>query len=156
MDALIIFGAKYLIAFSVAAALLVFLSTHRSMHKRLAALFCTALPLAYALGLLARSLYENPRPFISDNVTPLISHGADNGFPSDHMLLASTLAAIVTTYDRRLGAVLWIIAIVVGAARVAAGVHHPIDIVGSAAIAIVATGIVHYAFYHWARIRSRS
>ncbi len=54
-----------------------------------------------------------------------------------------TLAAIVTVFDRRMGALLWVLAILVGIARVLSAVHHPIDILASFGIAIAATTAVY-------------
>lgn len=92
---------------------------------------------------IAGHFYTDTRPFVSGNFTPLIPHAADNGFPSDHMLLASALAAVVMCYRKRLGYALWAVAIIIGISRVYVGVHHPIDIVGSALIALLAAFIVH-------------
>src|SRR5919202_4656794 len=44
-------------------------------------------------------LYNDPRPFVVGHFQPLISHPADNGFPSDHALLAAALVAVVALVD---------------------------------------------------------
>ena len=90
------------------------------------------------LAVLGSYLFDNPRPFISDGVTPLFSSALDNGFPSDHTLLTAFLAFAVLVYSRRLGIALLILAFIVGWARVAGGVHHAVDVLGSFAIAGVA------------------
>ena len=90
------------------------------------------------LAILGSYLFNNPRPFISDEVTPLFSSGLDNGFPSDHTLLAALLSFAALVYSRRLGVALLILAFIIGWARVAGGVHHGIDVLGSFAIAGVA------------------
>lgn len=107
--------------------------------------FC--LLLAFALSRIAGSLYYNPRPFTVSGVEPLIPHVPDNGFPSDHTLLFATLAAIAWYYDKRFSVLLWILALGVGAFRIYAGVHHPIDIAGSIAIALIAVWAA-YAIIH--------
>ncbi len=76
-----------------------------------------------------------------EHVQPLITHAADNGFPSDHTLLTMTIASILFLYNKRLGIVLAILAVIVGYSRVLAKVHHPVDIFGSIVIAIIATYI---------------
>lgn len=144
---LIIFGAKYLI---VAAPLLVIAyfvmaKTKRADLVRFAVAF---LPLAAVLVLMAGVLWYNPRPFVVGNFVPLVSHAADNGFPSDHTILSAACAALLWPFSRRWSLVGWLIAILVGASRVAAGVHHSIDIVGSLMIAVVA------AFVAWKWIYS--
>lgn len=54
------------------------------------------------------------------------------------------IASVVFVYSRKLGVVLGILALTVGLARVAAYVHHPIDILGGILIAVVS---VSGAFY---------
>src|SRR5450759_1812246 len=77
----------------------------------------------------AAAIYTDPRPFVVDlSIKPLFAHPADNGFPSDHTALAATVALVVMMYRRWLGAGLLAAGIVLGAARVAAHVHHAPDI----------------------------
>ena len=66
-----------------------------SYAKKVLPLGVISLPLTYVLGVIARSLYFNPRPFMVSGVEPLISHAADNGFPSDHTLLLASIASLV-------------------------------------------------------------
>ena len=139
MNNLTVFSASYLYLVSAAVFIGYFFSTKGALRRRFLFLSLFTLPLSYLLGLLAGILYYNPRPFVVLHITPLLSHAANNGFPSDHALLMGTLAAIVTVYNRRLGALLWGLAILVGASRVLAAIHHPIDILASFAIAIFAT-----------------
>src|SRR3989344_4144918 len=152
-DLLIIFAAKYLIYISALALATYFLSlSHRQKHR----LFCLALvglPLAYALARLAGHLWYNPRPFVVEQVLPLVAHVPDNGFPSDHMLFASALAMLALYVNRPLGICLWVIAGAVGAARVFAGVHHGVDVAVSAGIAVVAVYAAHQFLYYMRRER---
>lgn len=116
------------------------------MKKNLA-FIAFSLLLAFVLSRIAGPLYYNPRPFAVGHFTPLIPHIPDNGFPSDHTLLFATIAAIAWYYEKRVSLLLWILALGVGAYRVYAGVHHPIDIAGSMAIAF-ASAWVAYAIIH--------
>lgn len=101
-----------------------------------------ALPLVFLTSRTASLLFENPRPFLEHDFVPLITHAADNGFPSDHALLVFAVASIVFTFNKQVGIGLFILAVLVGAGRVLAGVHHVIDILGSFAIATIITYIV--------------
>ncbi len=74
----------------------------------------------------------------------MIAHVADNGFPSEHMLFASTIAMLMLYVNKRVGIFLWIIALCIGAARVAAGVHHTLDVAGAILIAVVAVIVSQY------------
>ena len=142
MTSLIIFAAQYLIyAIAIAGFVYVLQSPKR---KTMALLAVCALPAAYLAAKVAGWFWYDPRPFVSDGVTPLIAHAANNGFPSDHMLFGAAIASTVFVYNRPLGIVLWIAALAVGVARVLAGVHHAADIVGSAIIAPLAVALVYY------------
>ncbi len=99
-------------------------------------------PLILLVSRIAGYYIYDPRPFVVKHIHPLIAHVADNGFPSDHALLTMAIASIIFTFNKKLGIVLFSIASIVGIARVLANIHHPIDIVGSATIAIVVTVIV--------------
>ncbi len=101
-----------------------------------AALFIAAL--SFLLAKAGSGLIASPRPFVVTGTPPLISSATDNGFPSDHTLLLAVVAALVTLVSRRAGLLFWGLALLVGLARVYAGVHHLIDITGSLAIASLA------------------
>jgi membrane-associated phospholipid phosphatase len=90
-----------------------------------------ALVLSYGLAKLGAALYSDPRPFTQDHVKPLIAHAADNGFPSDHALLAAALVAILVVAGTRWAVVAAAIAILVDCARVGAGIHHVVDVLVS-------------------------
>ncbi len=97
---------------------------------------------AYLLSKAGNLFINSPRPFLLTGVPPLIPSSTDNGFPSDHTLLLATLAALVFLVNKRAGALFLALAVVVGLARVYAGVHHLLDVVGS--LVIVALALVLY------------
>ncbi len=142
MNTLIIFSAKYLYLFVVAIAAVLFWRL-KEYRREMLIFAAISFPLMYLVRLLAGYLYFNPRPFVVEHFIPLISHSADNGFPSDHTLLVSAIAMLFFYYRRRISAVVWALAFVVGAARVMAGVHHSIDIAGSMLIAICVAWVTH-------------
>ncbi len=135
MELLIIFCAKYLIVVPPIAIVVYFAITSIEIKRKLALLAVISLPIAYGVSKIADALYYNARPFVVDGVAPLVAHAAVNGFPSNHMLLAAMVAALVCIYNRPLGFVLGAIALCIGTARVLAGVHHTLDIIGSMVIA---------------------
>ncbi len=141
MNELIIFSAKYLYLIEIVLATIYFFLQTRDKQKSIIALSAVFLPLAYIVALIITAFYFNPRPFVVGNFTPLITHAPDNGFPSDHMLLTSAIASVLFMYNKKIGALAWIIAIVVGISRVYAGIHHLTDIVGSVVIVIVSMWI---------------
>jgi undecaprenyl-diphosphatase len=144
MDTLIIFGAKYLIGVPLVVLVLYFILAKREVKYRLVWMSVFAMTFAYALARVAGDLYNNPRPFIVGHFKPLIEHAADNGFPSDHTLLAATLASVIFYFNKRMGVVLWAVTFVIAASRVFAGVHHVEDTLASMLIAIAAVFAAHF------------
>ena len=98
--------------------------------------------IALALARLGGHFYYDTRPFVRDHVKPLFAHAPDNGFPSDHALLTSFLAFSFWRYSKPVAAALFVNALLVSAARVAAHVHSPIDIVGSFIFALIGALVV--------------
>lgn len=137
MHDVVTFVAKYFILLSVAGTLLVWLKVSTAEKKRFILLAFVAAVFTLVLAKAASHLYYDPRPFVAGHFTPYFSHAADNGFPSDHTLLASFLAFTTWVYSRKAGVALFVLAILIGASRVIAGVHHPLDIVGSVVFAFV-------------------
>lgn len=151
MDLFFILAAKYLVVVPVIVLGGYFLSRPWSEQKRMALFAIPAGVLVYVLGLIGSHLYFDPRPFVVGHFTPLVSHASDNGFPSDHTLLVSALAAIGMFWSRRLGIMLWGFAIVVAVARVYVGVHHPIDVLGSMLFAILGVSVWYAVLKHFER-----
>ncbi|MEX0919395.1 MAG: phosphatase PAP2 family protein, partial [Parcubacteria group bacterium] len=143
IDLIFIFGAKYLFIISIILICWMWFSAYEENKKNIIIVGMVALPLAFVLSLTARSLYDNPRPFVVGNFEPLISHERDNGFPSDHALLVGTLAALTLFFDRRLAVAMWTIAFFVGVSRVYVGVHHPEDVLASFFIALISVYATH-------------
>jgi undecaprenyl-diphosphatase len=101
---------------------------------------------SYLIALLAGQLYFDPRPFVVGHFKPLIEHDTENGFPSDHVLLVATVAAVVTVFDKKIALLLCGFTIVIAIARVYVGVHHIIDVVTSMFIAGAVTALIYYFF----------
>lgn len=141
MDFLIIFAAKYLFLLIIFAFLLNFFLISKEKRKGFVVFaFFTAI-LVILGDKIFGFFYNNPRPYVVEHIKPLIEHTADNGFPSGHTLISMTASAITFVYNRKLGIILGVLAIIVGGARVLAKVHHPVDILGSVVLAIGATYI---------------
>lgn len=144
MDSIVIFIAQYLYLFVLLIGVIFFFMQSRPIQKSMIVCGIIIAPLAYIVSRIAGALYYDPRPFVVGHFIPLITHAADNGFPSDHVLLTGAVAVVVWFYNKKLSVTLWGLALLIGWARVYSGIHHPIDIIGSIAI-VLATGIV-YAF----------
>jgi undecaprenyl-diphosphatase len=143
LNTLIIFGANYLYLVVIALTIYHFLKLPQPQQKRFLTLAVISLPLIFIISRLASLVYFDPRPFVVGNFIPLIPHAADNGFPSDHTLLVAACAALTFVFNQKASYPIIIIALLVGLARVASGVHHPIDIVGSIVIAVIVITAIH-------------
>jgi undecaprenyl-diphosphatase len=137
METAIIFLAQYFVYVGLLVAAIFCVLLPRTKQKHLALYGMIALPATYIVAKLLSLSYYNPRPFVVGHFIPLIAHAADNGFPSDHTLLLAAVASIFYPYNKKASWVMWIITLVVGLSRVAAGIHHDIDIIGAIVIAIV-------------------
>jgi len=143
LDTLSIFAANYLWYAIIGIAVVYFLIQSRPEQKRMLIFAAPVLPLVYIVAILGSALYYDPRPFVTGHFSPLIPHKPNNGFPSDHVIWSAAIAAIIFPTNKYLSLLLWLLTILVGVSRVHAGVHHPIDIVGSIAMAIVVASIVY-------------
>jgi membrane-associated phospholipid phosphatase len=152
MDTVIAFLANYLLyLIALGAGVVWMLRTDRAGKLEMAAAGVLGLVLAFVLITVAAHLHTDPRPFVTNPALhPLISHSADNGFPSDHSVVAALIATLVWLRHRAWGVVLAVATVVLGVARVAAHVHHVQDIVAGFAIgalaAVVASSVVRRAF----------
>ena len=93
--------------------------------------------LSYVIAKVAGHVIVDPRPYLVQQIVPLIPLAHDNGFPSDHSLLAWALALSLvwlgpsSIWPFVLGAIL----VMLGRLGIAA--HHSLDVGGSALIVLV-------------------
>lgn len=144
LEIAVVFAAQYLIYVEILAFCLFLLLARRRVRIRLVLITLIAFPLAYVAARIASFFWYDARPFVVTGAVPLFEHAADNGFPSDHMLLAATIAAIVTLRYPRIAIIFWGMAIAIGAARVVAAVHHPTDIAASIIIGVASAFAAYY------------
>lgn len=138
-DFIVILFAEYAHYFVIGIGVFVFLMGDSGHQKwRLAKIALLSSIVAVGIDKLLNQIINSPRPFVVDGVTSLFAHVADNGFPSEHTLLAVVIALPVYLQNKKIGLVLLLIAIAIGIARVLAGVHHTIDIMGAVLIGVCA------------------
>jgi undecaprenyl-diphosphatase len=141
VDLIISFVAEYLYGFVILVAIGYLIWQYRSRWLELIIAAVCIGGIAYLLAKLTANWISDPRPFIETGKPPLISSALDNGFPSDHTLLVAAVAAVVTLANWKIGLVFWALALVIGLARVYAGVHHMLDIAGSFVLVGLAMGL---------------
>ncbi len=145
---LITFLASYLIWLLLAGLVYLWIIDGRvkkevAMHALLA--YFTSWTVAYFLKI----FFHTTRPFLISQIPPLtVTIPQDYAFPSGHTAMAFGLAVTVFRHNRRWGTFFIIIASLVGAGRVWAHVHWPIDILGGAIVGtIVAIAIEKIHIY---------
>lgn len=147
LDALIVFFASHF-QYAVGALTLLLLFVGKTARERrryrFAVLGTWLAAILARLGFteLIRVFYVRERPFIAYGFSPLVPHETDPSFPSGHAAFFFGMAFFLVLERPRLGAWFLLAALLIGAARVAAGVHYPLDILGGAAVGLLAAGIV--------------
>lgn len=144
MDAVIVVVAQYFFLVSIAITAMTWLGLPAYRRWTLATAGITGGLAGLGLIALAGALYYDPRPFVIQHIHPLFAHAADNGFPSDHATLTMFLAVCVLFCSRPWGIVLAVNALLVGAARVLAHVHSPLDIAAGYVIGVVAAALASW------------
>lgn len=100
----------------------------KNKFKEVAFVFSSAI-VAYISEYILKSLMPSPRPFLFfENVKPLFLHGGMDSFPSGHAMFFGALAVSLYFVHKRMGYFYIVVALIIGLARVASGVHFPIDI----------------------------
>ncbi|MHB8178893.1 MAG: phosphatase PAP2 family protein [Vulcanimicrobiaceae bacterium] len=74
------------------------------------------------------ALYDEPRPFVVEHIRPLIPHIADNAFPSDHLAATGLAFAYLWPRSKPLAVLVFVMALLIGSARVLAHLHWPLDV----------------------------
>jgi undecaprenyl-diphosphatase len=148
MDIIFIFGAKYLFLLVFLIAGIYFLRQPRATQKKMVIFALITIPIIYILATLAAYLYFDPRPFVVGNFLPLIPHVADNGFPSDHVLMVSAIASVVYFFNKKVGLILFGISTLIAISRVYVGVHHFVDVLASMLISIITASLVYTITKH--------
>lgn len=92
-----------------------------------------------ALVKIAGAAFFEQRPFIVEHLRPLVAHGADNAFPSDHLAACGLAFAYLWPRSRPLALTTLVLAALIAAARVLAHLHWPADVAAGFALGGLAT-----------------
>jgi undecaprenyl-diphosphatase len=146
-DDLVKAAARYLV-FAIAAVVAVYWVVGRGRLRAANQAMVAEAVVAALVGLAAASLiqhfYVHPRPFVErQDVTLLINHGADASLPSEHAVVAFSLAG-AALWSRRLllGSGLLLAAAALGFARIYTGLHYPADVGAAAGLGLLASCLV--------------
>jgi undecaprenyl-diphosphatase len=140
-------AARYLvfaIAASVAVCWVVGRGQQRATNQAMVAGAVVAAVLSLAAVSLIQHFYVHPRPFVERrDVVLLLNHSADASFPSEHAVVAFSLAG-AALWSRRLllASSLLVAAAALGVARIYTGLHYPADVGAAAGLGLLASFLI--------------
>ena len=117
----------------------------------------TAAALALAANQLTGLVYFRPRPFAAHKVALLLPASSDPSFPSDHAAAAVAITRSAWGTSRLAGWTLAVLTPLLMVARVYVGLHYPLDVLGGAAVGLLASCAVDRLWAHslggiWQRV----
>jgi undecaprenyl-diphosphatase len=139
LDALMIFGADYLV---FAIVFIIILAFFMGGEKEKRAFFLTILGgiLTMLVIQIIHQFIQIPRPFIEYSIKPLINLNSGMvSFPSTHTSLSAVIASAFLLNKSKLAVFLIMAMLFVGFCRIYVGVHYPIDIFGGIVLGFVIT-----------------
>lgn len=152
-DSVIIFCAEYLSYILIAGFLLILIFGKKTLWGKIKFFIFAAISIFLSrivITEIIRYFYYHPRPFVNNTVHQLIFHETSSSFPSGHAAFFFALAMVVYLIFKGspwifqgLPLVFFMGAILIGIARVIAGIHWPMDILAGAMVGIISSLIVH-------------
>lgn len=140
MDSMMIFGARFAIYLTlILMFVLVFKGGVKERKSLVLALL--SIPIIILLIKVIHLFFYQSRPFVVNDILPLIPHAADASFPSRHTSIMSGIAFAYTYFKSRWAPLFLLLMLWVGMARIFVGVHFPLDILGGGIVGIVAVAI---------------
>jgi|GEM_PF-1866384 membrane-associated phospholipid phosphatase len=137
-----IFCAAYLV-FVMAALWVVAVLTHlRAITPALLLRLILLVTVAFIVAKVLNHVIIDTRPYIVTGTAPLASVSRDNGFPSDHTLMAAAITVSLWWISRKLIPFFALGTLLVMLGRMGIGAHHTLDVVGSVVIVLVVFVIV--------------
>lgn len=136
LDQFMIFAAKYLVFIII---LLIILLAVRAGIKEKKAVIITLLSLgiAFTINKLLSVFYFTPRPFVAEQIKPLINHASDASFPSSHTTFVFVIAFSYLFYKSKYTLIFILAAFWVAFARIYVGVHYLLDIFGGILVGLL-------------------
>ena len=109
-------------------------TSRRELDQKLALQAAATLGLATWLVDIVNNFLVRSRPFNEIAVTTLLYRPTDSSFPANSAAILFGIAVAVWLGNRQAGKIFLLIATVHSIARIIAGMHYPLDIVGGAAV----------------------
>lgn len=113
--------------------------------------------LAYAFAQFFKTILPAARPFVAlEGVKTLVHETPFSAFPSGHATTAAAVATAVYLYHKKLGWIFIAGAVLIGVARIMAGVHWPLDVIAGFILGGVVAWGVYYSYWRFVRKKIRS
>ena len=104
----------------------------------------------------SKYIFHTVRPFVVSGIEPLtLTWPRDPAFPSTHTAITFALSVTIFFHHKKIGFAMLLMSLAIGIARVAAGVHYPIDILGGAVIGSLVSIVIH-KFHFFPRAHSKT
>lgn len=157
LDSLIIFTAEYL-PYLVILIAGIFLLWHHDVIKsqnpfkafaqkwrEIVLVFFSGI-FAWILAYTLKLIIHIPRPFVQFSDVQALLSETDFSFPSGHSTFFMALAFALYISHKKAGHIFIFLALLIGLARIAAGVHFPVDILGGFILGILTAYFVKFAY----------
>ena len=150
-DSIVIFCAEYLPYILIAGFLLILIFSKKTLREKIKFFIFAAISIFLSRVVITeiiRYFYFHPRPFVNNAVHQLIFHETTGSFPSGHtafffaLATAVTLGHLVSKRTLSVPIIFFAGAVLIGVARVIAGIHWPFDILSGAVIGIISSVLV--------------
>jgi undecaprenyl-diphosphatase len=139
--------AKYGVFFYALLLVWLWVNSTNDRHRGMLLLAVAACALALGMNVILNIIAPRPRPYLTLPATVLVIPPHDPSFPSDHAAIASAVSTnLLLCGEPEWGALALLVAFIIGAARVAVGVHYPSDIIGGVMVG-AAFAFASLAFY---------
>lgn len=99
---------------------------------------------AYVLAKILKVLFHTERPFDMFVGVQSLFFESGYAFPSGHTLVATAVAFALFFINKKVGYLFMFFAVIIGLARITAGVHFPIDILGGFTLGALIVFLVAY------------
>jgi undecaprenyl-diphosphatase len=143
LDKTMVLTAKYLVYIFPIYLLYLWFIPMGDKSKKASLYILLAAIVSLSIGWVITLFYFHPRPFMVGLGKELFPHSKETSFPSDHATVMFAVSfALFFLKDIKNGIVFFILATLVGFARVFCGVHFPFDILGALIVALLGTASI--------------
>lgn len=146
IDYIVWFSAEILIVIIIALITLYLLRDKKPFRgqKYLFVILFAAL-FSWASSEVLNYIFPSARPFlVLEEIQPLFTVGGYDAYPSGHTSFIFGFAVMLVFFKRTAGLVVLFFAFIIGIARIASGVHWPIDIIGGILLGTSSAFVTYY------------